>query len=97
MLDGYSGLLAEGLTCFFIGIFLVFLNPFLAFSLMGVTVLFAMGMVVGFKKEDRGVREKTREAFSERQQCAYQSVNGVKEITVMQMKRQFCQSVCARI
>ncbi len=89
VLDGYSGLLAEGLTCFFIGIFLVFLNPFLAFSLMGVTVLFAMGMVVGFKKKIGECGKKTREAFSERQQCAYQSVNGVKEITVMQRRDNF--------
>lgn len=89
VLDSYSGLLAEGLTCLFIGIFLVSLNPFLALSLLGVTVLFAMGMVVGFKKKVGECGRKTREAFSERQQCAYQTVNGVKEITVMQRRDSF--------
>lgn len=89
VVDGYSGLFAEGLTCLFIGIFLVFLNPFLAFALMGVTVLFAMGTVVGFKKKIGECGKKTREAFSERQQCAYQTVTGVKEITVMRRRDNF--------
>lgn len=89
VVDGYSGLFAEGLTCFFIGIFLIFLNPFLAFALMGVTVLFAMGTVIGFKKKIGECGKKTREAFSERQQCAYQTVNGVKEITVMRRRDNF--------
>lgn len=89
VVDGYSGLFAEGLTCLFIGIFLIFLNPFLAFALMGVTVLFAMGTVVGFKKKIGECGKKTREAFSERQQCAYQTVTGVKEITVMRRRDNF--------
>ncbi len=96
VLDSYSGLFVEGLTCLFIGLFLVFLNPFLAFSLMGVTILFAMGMVLGFKKKTGECGKKTREAFSERQQCAYQAVNGIKEITVMQRRDSFVkQFACA--
>lgn len=89
VLDSYSGLLAEGLTCLFIGVFLITLNPFLAFSMMGVTVVFALGMVICFKRKTGECGEKTREAFSERQQCAYQTVNGVKEITVMRRRDNF--------
>lgn len=89
VLDSYSGLFAEGLTCFFIGIFLVSLNPFLAFSLMGVTGVSAIGMVVGFKKKTGECGKKTREAFSERYQCAYQAVSGIKEITVMRRRASF--------
>lgn len=89
VLDSYSGLLAEGLTCLFIGVFLISLNPFLAFSLMGITGLSAVGMVVGFKKKTGECGKETREAFSERYQCAYQAVSGIKEITVMQRRDNF--------
>lgn len=96
VLDSYSSLLAEGLTCLFIGIFLISMNPFLAFSLMGVTVLAAMGIVLCFKKKTGECGEKTREAFSERYQSVYQTITGVKEITVMQRRenfvRQFAQA-----
>lgn len=89
VLDSYSGLFAEGLTCLFIGVFLISLNPFLAFSLMGITGLSAVGMVVGFKKKTGECGKETREAFSERYQCAYQAVSGIKEITVMQRRDNF--------
>lgn len=89
VLDSYSSLFAEGLTCLFIGFFLISMNPFLAFSLMGVTVLAAMGIVLCFKKKTGECGEKTREAFSERYQCVYQTVTGVKEITVMQRRENF--------
>lgn len=89
VLDSYSGLFAEGLTCLFIGIFLISLNPFLAFSLMAVTGMSAIVMVAGFKKKTGECGRRTREAFSERYQCAYQAVSGIKEITVMQRKKSF--------
>lgn len=89
VLDSYSSLFAEGLTCLFIVFFLISMNPFLAFSLMGVTVLAAMGIVLCFKKKTGECGEKTREAFSERYQCVYQTVTGVKEITVMQRRENF--------
>ncbi len=89
VLDSYSGLFAEGLTCLFIGLFLISLNPFLAFSLMAVAGVSAIVMVVGFKRKTGECGRKTREAFSERYQCAYQAVNGIKEITVMQRRDNF--------
>lgn len=96
VLDSYSGLFAEGLTCLFIGIFLISMNPFLAFSLLAITALAAIGIVLCFKKKTGECGEKTREAFSERYQCVYQTVTGVKEITVMQRRenfvRQFAQA-----
>ena len=80
----------------FIGIFLISLNPFLAFSVMGIVVLAAVGIVLCFKKKTGECGKKTREAFSERYQSVYQTVIGVKEITVMQRRenfvRQFAQA-----
>ena len=89
VLDSYSGLFAEGLTCLFIGIFLVSMNPFLAFSLLAITALAAIGIVLCFKKKTGECGEKTREAFSERYQSVYQTITGVKEITVMQRRENF--------
>lgn len=86
VLDSYSGLFAEGLTCLLIGVFLVSLNPFMAFSLIGIAGITALIIVIGFKKKAGECGRKTREAFSERYQCAYQTISGIKEITVMQRR-----------
>lgn len=88
LVDNFSTIFAEGLTCAVIGIFLICLSPFMAISLLLITGCTAVLIVMGFKKKIGECGEQTREAFAEKTQHSYQAVNGIKEITVSQ-KRQF--------
>lgn len=88
MVDNFSTLFAEGLTCIVIGIFLILMSPFMAISLLCITGFTAVFIVMGFKKKIGECGEQTREAFAEKTQHSYQAVNGIKEITVSK-RRQF--------
>lgn len=89
VLDSFSGFLAEALTCLFIGSFIVWLNPFIAFYLLLIAGCTALLLVLVFKKKIGECGVSTRDAFAERYQHAYQAVNGIKEITVMQRRDAF--------
>lgn len=89
ILDSFSGFLAETLTCLFIGAFIVCLNPFIAVYLLLIAGCTALLIVLGFKRKISECGEETREAFAKRYQYAYQAVNGIKEITVMQRRDTF--------
>lgn len=89
IIDGISGLAAEGLTCIFIGLFLVYLSPFIATMLLLLAGGTALFIVLCFKKRISICGIRSREAFAERYQYAYQAVNGIKEISVMQRRKSF--------
>ncbi len=89
ILDSVSGFCAEALTCVFIGVFVICLNPFIAICLLFVSGVTALLIVLGFKKKISSCGVETREAFAMRQQSAYQAVNGIKEIMVMRRQKNF--------
>lgn len=89
ILDSFSGFLAEAMTCVLIGIFVIYLNPFIAFYLLLIAALTALLIILVFKKKISVCGVETRNAFAERYQHAYQAVTGIKEITVMQRRKAF--------
>lgn len=89
ILDSFSGFLAETMTCVLIGIFVIYLNPFIAFYLLLITALTVLVIVLAFKKRISVCGDETREAFAERYQHAYQAITGIKEISAMQRRDAF--------
>lgn len=91
VVDGYSSVLAEGLTCLVIGVFLVCMSPFMAVSLLSVAGLTALVIIMGFKGITGRCGVRTREAFAGKFKHMNQAVNGIKEISVAQRKPYFVQ------
>lgn len=91
VVDSYSSILAEGLTCMVIGIFLVCMNPFMALSLLAVAGITALVIIMGFKGITGRCGTQTREAFAEKFKHMNQAVNGIKEISVAHRKTYFVQ------
>lgn len=89
ILDSFSGFLAEAMTCVLIGMFVIYLNPFMAFYLLIIAALTALLIILVFKKKISVCGVETRDAFAKRYQHAYQAVTGIKEITVMQRRKAF--------
>ncbi len=91
VVDSYSSILAESLTCMVIGIFLVCMNPFMAMSLLAVAGIIALVIIMGFKGITGRCGVQTREAFAEKFKHMNQAVNGIKEISVAHRKPYFVQ------
>lgn len=91
VLDGYSRIFSEGLTCLIIGIFLICMNPFMALSLLAVAGITALVIIMGFKGITGRCGAQTREAFAEKFKHMNQAVNGIKEISVAHRKAYFVQ------
>lgn len=91
ILDSFSALLAETMTCIFISLFIICMNPFIAFYLIAIAGITALLMIFVFKKKISECGVQTRNLFTKRYQYAFQAVNGIKEITVMQRRDNFVQ------
>ncbi len=91
VVDGYSSILAEGLTCMVIGVLLVCLNPFMALSLLAIAGITAVVIIMGFKGITGRCGVRTREAFAEKFKHMNQAVHGIKEISVAQRRAYFVQ------
>ena len=89
VVDGYSALIAEVITCILISIFLLVVSPFMAMGVLLISALTALGIIIGFKKKTAICGERCRNAFGRRFQYVNQSINGIKEITVMNRQRSF--------
>lgn len=89
VIDAFSMLFAETLTCVLLGVLLVYLNPLFAIGLVFLALLTAFLMVLAFKKKTAECGRQCREAFSKRYQYIYQPINGYKEISVSQRKQYF--------
>ncbi len=89
VVDSYTTLFNEGLTCLMLGIMLVILNPIMA---LGITILaggLVIIMVLVLKKRVSLYSVRAREAFGDRYRYSYESVNGIKEIDVMKRQDRF--------
>ena len=91
VVDGYSGICAEGLTCVIIGVFLICMNPVMALSLLIVAGATALIIILGFKKRTGKSGELCREAFSEKFKDINHAVYGIKEITVANKREYFVE------
>lgn len=91
VIDGYSSILSEGLTCTIIGVFLIYMNPFMALALLIVAGVTALAIIMGFKGITGNCGVRTREAFSQKFKHMSQAINGIKEISVAQRKPYFVQ------
>lgn len=89
VIDAFSNLFAETLTCVLLGAFLVYLDPLFAMGLLLLAVATALIMILAFKKKSAECGRQCREAFSKRYQYIYQPINGYKEISVSQRKQYF--------
>ncbi len=89
VLDGYCGLLNEGLTCVMIGVVLVMINPVMAVTVLILAGIIAIVMTLVLKKKIGVYASETREAYAERFKCVNESVNGIKEIDVMKRQDMF--------
>lgn len=89
VVDGYSSVFSEGLTCFVIGIFLICMNPLMAISLILVAGITAVLIILAFKGKTGRSGEACREAFAEKFKHINQAVNGIKEISVAQRRDYF--------
>jgi ABC-type multidrug transport system fused ATPase/permease subunit len=95
VVDGYSSIIAEGLTCLVIGIFLIYMNPLMAISLLFIVGFISLIIILGFKNITGRCGEITREAFSQKFKHLNQAFNGIKEISVAQRKPYFVQQFAA--
>ena len=91
VIDSFTSFFAEGLSCLTIGIFLICINPFMACSLVILACLTALVMVLGLRKRISNMSIICREAFAEKAKYSYQSINGIKEITVAQRRDFFTE------
>lgn len=89
IVDSYSTLANEGLTCLLIGATLVYLNPLLAIGLVVIVGATALLIITGMRKKIALCGRKCREAFAERYKNANQAMGGIKEIDVMQRQENF--------
>lgn len=89
IIDAFSGLVAEILTCLLIGIFLVVLSPLLAVGVLAIALLTALSIILIFKKKTSICGEKSRENYLKKYQYLYQSITGIKEVIVMQRRENF--------
>ena len=82
VLDGFCGLFAEVITCLMIGVFLICMDPLMAIGLVGIALIVALIMILGFKKKTAMIGEKTREYYAEKSKIALQTFSGMKEVKV---------------
>lgn len=89
VVDSYSTLLNEFLTCAMLGVVLVLINPIIAVCTVGLAGVIALLMVLVMKRRIANCSKRTRAAFAERYKTSYEAINGIKEIDVMKRQDQF--------
>lgn len=89
VIDGFIGIFSEGFTVLMIGIFVVCMDPMMAFGLIGTAVLLVLIFALGFKKKTTELGIICRDVFSAKNKSVMESVSGYKEISVYQKKDHF--------
>lgn len=83
---------AEVLTLLLILGFVLTMDFFTSIGLVGIALLCVIIIAFGFKNLIAKTGNQYREALLARSKCAHQTVNGIKEIFVMQRKKFFLDS-----
>lgn len=89
VIDGFVGLISELFTILMIGGFIVFMDPMIAFGLIGTVLVVALVIILIFKKKTSFLGTECRDVFYQRSKITLESVNGYKEISVLQKRKYF--------
>lgn len=92
VIDYLSVILTQVLTVTMIGIYLVYMEPIIALSVLCLMTLVLLGMVFVFKPMINEAGKKSRELQVLKNKILVQAVNGIKEIFVMQRKKNFMEA-----
>lgn len=84
-------MVSEILTAIMISIYLLYTDPIMAVGVVILALLCFFCIVLGFKKPLGTMGKRRREANANCNKHAYQAVNGIKEITVMQRRENFTE------
>lgn len=82
-------IIAEVLTIFLIGIFIMYTEPWTALSILLLMGLVMLGIVMLFKPVAKKAGVENRAANKLMNKAIYQTITGIKEIYVMQRKKLF--------
>lgn len=85
-MDAFINLTSEAITVFMIGLFIIIMDPIIAFGLIGIAIFIAFAFIFGFKRKTSEIGKKCREIFSSRYKIVLESVGGYKEISIAQKK-----------
>ena len=75
---------SEFFTVVLIGVFTIFVDTAMALQILLIAGLCFFGITFFFKNRLSKIGMRQRHANAERQKCAYQAINGYKEVQVMQ-------------
>lgn len=75
-----------------IGIFILYIDFVMAVGVLTIAIVCFVCITCFFKKKLSKIGAKQREANAERQKCAYQAINGYKEVQVMQRAECFVET-----
>lgn len=89
VIDYLSTILTQVLTVSMIGIFLIYTDPIIAFSVLSMMVVVLLCMVLFFKPTIKRAGQKNMELLTIKNKILVQVTNGIKEIFVMQRKQLF--------
>ncbi len=84
-------IVSEFLTAVMIAIYLLMTDTIMAVGIVVLALICFFGIVLGFKKRLSIMGRTRREANANCNKHAYQAVNGIKEITVMQRRESFTE------
>lgn len=80
---------AELLNVVILGAFLFISDFFMAASAMILALICFMAIIFGFKGKMKRAGQEARSAAAEKNQFSYQAINGIKEITVLDRRKNF--------
>lgn len=90
-LVNFFTLIAECLTVIVLGIFLFMSDAFMTVAAMTLAFMCLLVTILGFKNRMKRAGQRAREAAGLKYQYGYQSVNGIKEIMVLDRKHNFVE------
>lgn len=89
VLDSLLRILMEMVTVSLIGVFIIATDPFMAVGVILLATFTLLLIISGVKKQLKAMGLKHREASKGQYKCAYQAINGIKEIKVMRREQNF--------
>lgn len=87
VIDYLSSFLSQTLTVLLIGIFLIYSDPVIAFGVLFLMLFVLLGMVLLFKPTIKKAGQRNKELRTLKNKILVQTVNGIKEIFVMQRQK----------
>lgn len=89
ILENCFRILTEGITIILIAIFIIVTDPIMAIGVIFIASICFFSIVLGMRKKMKEMGVRQREVLAKQNKYAYQAINGIKEITVMQRNEDF--------